>query len=81
MQIRPAFPHDDFPNLGHLIRLGLGTAGLQVQDLGDRGMAENMVIASDAFFKPPMFQQPYNIIESEIAIGGTTQQPQQDLFE
>jgi hypothetical protein len=65
--------HYHRPNLSHLVRLGLATILLQVDELLSPLFAKRVVAAFDALFKPQMKQQLAQISEGNTGIGRSAQ--------
>ena len=69
-------PHHYPADLFDLIRLRLTSSGLQVQDLGYAILRKYVVVAADPLREAPAPTQVPQVIEPDVRIGTTTQDPQ-----
>jgi hypothetical protein len=58
----------DAAYLFDLIRLGLPTAWLQVENFGDSFASENVVIATNSFCKSQVPEQASQVVESDVGV-------------
>ena len=72
---------DDLTHLPDLVGFGLGAVALQIDQLGDICLAEHMMTALDSNLKPELSQQKIQVVEINVGIRRTTQNPEQQFFE
>jgi len=70
---------DDGPDLAHLIGFRLGPVALQVDALGDAGLAEHVVIPTDPPREAQMGKQADQVVERDLCVRDTPQDPVDEL--
>jgi hypothetical protein len=60
--------HDNPADLLDLIRLGLATSGLEIQDLGHAVSGEDMMVTANPLGEAQMDQQRAEVIEADVRV-------------
>jgi len=70
---------DDIPYLLHLVWFGLSPLWLQVDNFGNIQLRKDVVIATDSFIEPQVYQQPAQPVEPDVRVRSASQNLDKNL--
>lgn len=71
---------DDIPDLSNLVRLGLGSLRLKVQNLRDALQRENVVAPLGSLVESQVMEQETESLKRDVRISGPAEDLSKDLF-